>query len=163
MLTVLRTVVDVQKVFSFTAQNALIVRAEADTMALVEKLISDLDKARSEVIIDVMVMEVNTTHMRQHHRRVCLDRAQHQRYFCAAAGNHNAWYSERNQHHIHHPDHYDDRDYDCNDDNADHHHRNNDGRRHTDQHECSAECAEPHFERRFFASPACRAPRSKLC
>lgn len=64
MLTVLRTVVDVQKVFSFTSQNALIVRAEADTMALVEKLISDLDKARSEVIIDVMVMEVNTTHMR---------------------------------------------------------------------------------------------------
>jgi general secretion pathway protein D len=64
MLTVLRTVVDVQKIFSFTSQNALIVRAEADTMALVEKLISDLDKARPEVIIDVMVMEVNTTHMR---------------------------------------------------------------------------------------------------
>ena len=40
MLTVLRTVVDVQKVFSYTAQNALIVRAEADTMALVEKLIA---------------------------------------------------------------------------------------------------------------------------
>ena len=64
MLTVIRTVVDVQKVFSFTSQNALIVRAEADTMALVEKLIADLDKARSEVIIDVMVMEVNSTHMR---------------------------------------------------------------------------------------------------
>jgi general secretion pathway protein D len=64
MLTVLRTVVDVQKVFSFASQNALIVRAEADTMALVEKLISDLDKPRSEVILDVMVMEVNTTHMR---------------------------------------------------------------------------------------------------
>jgi general secretion pathway protein D len=64
MLTVLRTVVDVQKVFSFTSQNALIVRAEADTMALVEKLIAGLDKPRSEVIIDVMVMEVNTTHMR---------------------------------------------------------------------------------------------------
>jgi general secretion pathway protein D len=64
MLTVLRTVVDVQKVFSFTSQNALIVRAEADTMALVEKLISDLDKARPEVVIDVMVMEVNTSHIR---------------------------------------------------------------------------------------------------
>jgi general secretion pathway protein D len=64
MLTVLRTVVDVQKVFSFASQNALIVRAEADTMALVEKLIASLDKPRSEVIIDVLVMEVNTTHMR---------------------------------------------------------------------------------------------------
>ncbi len=64
MLTVLRTVVDVQKVFNFTSQNALIVRADADTMSLVEKLIADLDKARPEVIIDVMVMEVNSTHMR---------------------------------------------------------------------------------------------------
>jgi len=36
LLTVLRTVTDVQKVFNYTAQNALIVRAEADTMALVD-------------------------------------------------------------------------------------------------------------------------------
>jgi len=64
MLTVLRTVVDVQKLFSFASQNALVVRADSDTMALVEKLVSDLDKPRSEVILDVMVMEVNTTHMR---------------------------------------------------------------------------------------------------
>ncbi len=64
MLTVLRTVVDVQKVFSYTGQNALIVRAEADTMALVEKLISDLDKPRAEVAIDVMVMEVSSTYVR---------------------------------------------------------------------------------------------------
>jgi general secretion pathway protein D len=64
MLTVLRTVVDVQKVFSYTGQNALIVRAESDTMALVEKLISDLDKPRPEVVIDVMVMEVSSTYMR---------------------------------------------------------------------------------------------------
>src|SRR5580704_11523704 len=47
MLTVLRTVVDVLKVFSYTGQNALVVRAEGDTMALVEKLISDLDKPRA--------------------------------------------------------------------------------------------------------------------
>ncbi len=64
ILTVLRTVVDVQKVFSFTAQNALIVRAEADTMALVEKLIADLDKPRPEVIIDFLVMQVTSTHIR---------------------------------------------------------------------------------------------------
>ncbi|MEP6714574.1 MAG: secretin N-terminal domain-containing protein [Terriglobia bacterium] len=64
MLTVLRTVVDVQKVFNFTAQNALIVRAEADTMALVEKLISDLDKPKSEVVVDVIVMEVSSHYMR---------------------------------------------------------------------------------------------------
>src|SRR5439155_5038255 len=31
LLTVLRTVVDVQKVFNYTSQNALVVRAESDT------------------------------------------------------------------------------------------------------------------------------------
>ncbi len=64
LLTVLRTVVDVQKVFNYTAQNVLVVRAEADTMALVEKLIADLDKPKSEVIVDVLVMQVSSTYMR---------------------------------------------------------------------------------------------------
>ena len=64
LLTVLRTVTDVQKVFNYTAQNALIVRAEADTMALVDKLVSDLDKPRSEVIVDVMVLQVSSTYIR---------------------------------------------------------------------------------------------------
>ncbi|MDE3197734.1 MAG: hypothetical protein KGN84_15400, partial [Acidobacteriota bacterium] len=64
ILTVIRTVVDVQKVFNYTAQNALVVRADADTMALVEKLISDLDKPRGEVVLDVMVMEVSSSYMR---------------------------------------------------------------------------------------------------
>lgn len=64
ILTTLRTVVDVQKIFSFTAQNALIVRCEADTMALVEKLIAALDKPRPEVVVDFLVMEVSSTHIR---------------------------------------------------------------------------------------------------
>ena len=65
MLTVLRTVVDVQKVFNYSAQNALVVRCDSDAMALVEKLISDLDKPRNEVLIDVMVMQVSSTYSRQ--------------------------------------------------------------------------------------------------
>ena len=65
ILTVLRTVFDVQKVFNYTAQNALVVRCDADTMALVEKEIADLDKPRNEVIIDVMVMQVSSTYSRQ--------------------------------------------------------------------------------------------------
>jgi general secretion pathway protein D len=64
MLTVLRTVVDVAKVFNYSSQNALIVRCEADTMALVEKLISDLDKPKGECLVDVMVMEVSSSYMR---------------------------------------------------------------------------------------------------
>jgi general secretion pathway protein D len=65
ILTVLRTVFDVQKVFNYTAQNALVVRCDADTMALVEKEIADLDKPRSEVIVDVMIMQVSSTYSRQ--------------------------------------------------------------------------------------------------
>ena len=65
MLTVLRTVFDIQKVFNYTSQNALVVRCDADTMALVEKEIADLDKPRSEVLVDVMVMQVSSTYSRQ--------------------------------------------------------------------------------------------------
>lgn len=64
MLTVLRTVLDVQKVFSYSTQNALVVRADADTMALAEMAIADLDKPRPEVAVDVMVMEVSSTWIR---------------------------------------------------------------------------------------------------
>ncbi len=61
LLTVLRTVIDIQKVFSYSSQNAVVVRAEADSMLLVEKIIAGLDRARAEVVIDVMVMEVSST------------------------------------------------------------------------------------------------------
>ncbi len=64
MQTVLRTVIDVSKVFPYSSQNALIVRAEADKMALAEKIISDLDKPRSEVLVDVMVLEASSTYIR---------------------------------------------------------------------------------------------------
>jgi general secretion pathway protein D len=64
IVTVLRTVVDIQKVFNSTSQNALVVRCDADTMALVEKLIADLDKPHGECVIDVMVLEVSSSYMR---------------------------------------------------------------------------------------------------
>lgn len=64
ILTVLRTVVDIQKVFNYSAQNALVVRADADVMALVDKLISDLDKPRAEAVIDILVMQVSSTYIR---------------------------------------------------------------------------------------------------
>lgn len=161
MLTVLRTVVDVQKVFSFTSQNALIVRAEADTMALVEKLIGDLDKARSEVIIDVMVMEINTTHMNNITAAFASTGLNTSAIFAPRPGITTPGIQSATSTTSTTPTTTTDRDYDCNDDNANHHHRNNDGRRHTDQHECSAECAEPHIECRFFHhQPARRRARS---
>lgn len=64
VITALRTVADIQKVYNYTAQWALIVRCEADRMLLAEKIISDLDKPKSEVVVDVIVMEVRKDRVR---------------------------------------------------------------------------------------------------
>jgi general secretion pathway protein D len=45
--------------FQVASQNAIIVRGSPDTIALVEKLIHDLDKPKSEVLLDIVVMSVN--------------------------------------------------------------------------------------------------------
>jgi general secretion pathway protein D len=60
LLTTLRTVTDIQKIYQYTSQSALIVRCAADKMLLAEKIINDLDKPRNEVIVDVVVMEVSS-------------------------------------------------------------------------------------------------------
>ena len=48
-----------QRLFVYNAQNAIIVRGEADRIALAEKIIHDLDKPKSEVVIDVLVLQNN--------------------------------------------------------------------------------------------------------
>ena len=63
-MTVLRTVADIQKIFTSTPMNAIIIRAPADKIPLAEKLIAAIDKPKSEVIVDVMVMQVNRNYMR---------------------------------------------------------------------------------------------------
>jgi general secretion pathway protein D len=50
-----------QGIFSVASQNAIIARGPVDTMALVEKLVHDLDRPKPEVMIDVIVMAVNKT------------------------------------------------------------------------------------------------------
>ncbi len=59
IVTAIRSVVEIQKIFTYQAQNAIIVRGEADKVALAEKLVADLDKPKSEVVIDVLVLQVN--------------------------------------------------------------------------------------------------------
>ncbi len=46
-------------VFQVTSQNAIIARGSPDTIALVEKLVHDLDRPKPEVMMDVIVMAVN--------------------------------------------------------------------------------------------------------
>ncbi len=65
VITTLRQVIEVNKLFNYSSQNAIIVRAEPARMALAEKIIADLDKPKAEVLVDVMVMEVNSVRSRQ--------------------------------------------------------------------------------------------------
>ena len=59
VVNAIRSVLDVQRVQQLLSQNALVVRGTPDQIALAEKLVDDLDKARPEVIIDIAVMQVS--------------------------------------------------------------------------------------------------------
>jgi len=59
VVNAIRQVLDVQRVQQLLSQNALVVRGTPDQIALAEKLVDDLDKARPEVIIDIAVMQVS--------------------------------------------------------------------------------------------------------
>jgi general secretion pathway protein D len=59
VVNAIRAVLDVQRVQQLLSQNALVVRGTPDQIALAEKLVEDLDKARPEVVIDIAVMQVS--------------------------------------------------------------------------------------------------------
>ncbi len=62
--TALRNVLTNAKLYAVPSQNAIVMRATPDELLLARKLISDLDKARPEVVVDVAVLEVNRQHER---------------------------------------------------------------------------------------------------
>ena len=59
-----RQVLDISRVQLVQAQDALILRGTPDQMVLAEKLLADFDKPKSEVIIDVAVMQVSRDRLR---------------------------------------------------------------------------------------------------
>ncbi|HVN18605.1 MAG TPA: cohesin domain-containing protein [Dongiaceae bacterium] len=59
VVNAIRAVLDVQRVQQLLSQNALVVRGTPDQIALAQKLVEDLDKARPEVLIDIAVMQVS--------------------------------------------------------------------------------------------------------
>ena len=59
VVNAIRAVLDVQRVQQLLSQNALVVRGTPDQIALAQKLVGDLDKARPEVIVDIAVMQVS--------------------------------------------------------------------------------------------------------
>lgn len=64
IVTGLRTLLDVKRIQQLNSQNAIVVRATPDVMALVKKIISDVDKAKPEVLIQVEVLEARTDRLR---------------------------------------------------------------------------------------------------
>jgi general secretion pathway protein D len=65
IINVVRSVADLQRVFAYSTQYAIVARGEADKIALAEKLIKDLDKPRSEVVVDILVLEASKVFSRQ--------------------------------------------------------------------------------------------------
>jgi len=61
IVTAVRSVADIQRLFVYNAQRAIIARGEADRIALAEKIIRDLDRPKSEVVVDILVMQASTT------------------------------------------------------------------------------------------------------
>jgi general secretion pathway protein D len=52
------------KIYLVPSQNALVMRATTDQLLLAQKLINDLDRPKSEVVVDVAILEVNRDKIR---------------------------------------------------------------------------------------------------
>lgn len=64
IVNALRTVLEIGRVIQLVSQNAIIVRGTPDQVALADKIIGDVDKAKSEVVVDIAVMQVSKDKMR---------------------------------------------------------------------------------------------------
>jgi general secretion pathway protein D len=60
----MRTILEVSRIQQLPSQGAIVVRGTPDQMALAQKLVDDLDKAKPEVVVDVAVMQVSRDKMR---------------------------------------------------------------------------------------------------
>src|SRR2546430_2613274 len=64
-ITTLRTLLNMRYLMSSTSMNAIIIRDTADRVAIAEKIIEDLDKAKPEVLVDAAVLEFDRQVARQ--------------------------------------------------------------------------------------------------
>ncbi|MDT8067031.1 MAG: cohesin domain-containing protein [Terriglobia bacterium] len=61
----LRQILEITRVQQLPSQGAIIVRGTPDQIALAQKVIDDIDKARPEVVVEVAVMQVSKDKLRQ--------------------------------------------------------------------------------------------------
>jgi general secretion pathway protein D len=62
--TGLRQLLDLKRIQQVNAQNAIIIRDSPDKIALAEKIIRDIDKAKPEVVIQMEVLQARTDRLR---------------------------------------------------------------------------------------------------
>jgi general secretion pathway protein D len=64
IVTGLRQLLDLKRIQALNSQNAIIVRDTPDKLAIAEKMIHDIDKAKPEVVIQVQVLEARLDKVR---------------------------------------------------------------------------------------------------
>ena len=64
VVNALRQILEISRVQPLPSQGALVVRGTPDQIALASKLVGDLDKAKSEVIVEVAVMQISRDKMK---------------------------------------------------------------------------------------------------
>jgi general secretion pathway protein D len=57
VVTGLRQLLDLKRIFQINGQNAIVIRDSPDKLLVAEKMINDIDKAKPEVVIQVQVIE----------------------------------------------------------------------------------------------------------
>jgi len=62
--TGLRQLLDLKRIQQVNAQNAIIIRDTPDKIALAEKIIRDIDKAKPEILVQMEVLQARTDRMR---------------------------------------------------------------------------------------------------
>jgi general secretion pathway protein D len=75
-IDILRIVVDIRRIAPLTATNAITVKDTPERIAAVGRIISAIDKARPEVVIDVELLEVDRTRIKEYGLQVASSGAQ---------------------------------------------------------------------------------------
>jgi general secretion pathway protein D len=65
VVTAIRTLLETRRIQQINSMNAIMLRDTPDKVALAEKIIRDVDKAKAEVVVDVAVLEVRRDKARQ--------------------------------------------------------------------------------------------------
>src|SRR5437016_4872266 len=64
VVNAMRQILEIQRIQPLPAEGAIVIRGTPDQIALAEKLVGDLDKAKPEVVVEVAVMQVSREKMR---------------------------------------------------------------------------------------------------